>query len=64
MVSASVTGIANSTTPDSRQPKKERYQKGHGQRGQQQMLKQFVGLGLRRLTVIPRGGHGDVVGYG
>ena len=43
-------------------PEEERDEKRDGQRGQQQMLEQFVGLGLGRLAVVARGGHVHVVG--
>ncbi len=42
----------------------ERHQQGHRQRGQQQVLQQFIRLVFGRLSVIPRSGHGHVVGHG
>ena len=64
MVRARVTGMASSTTPDSRQPRNSAIRTGHGKSGQQQMLQQFVGLGFGGRTVISRRCHRHVGGNG
>jgi hypothetical protein len=61
-VSASVTGIAVSTTATSRRPSTTQMSARHAEHGEEHVPEQLVALLGRRLAVVAREGHAHVAG--